>query len=293
MTIKQLQFFKKSAELENFSKAAEELYIAQPALSKSIKDLEKELGYPLFERKGKRIILNQNGEILYKYVLHMQNDISHMENELREANAQKLSCVNVSVRVASRILPTILSSFYKKYPDANLKVCQLNQDVKTTPVYDIIIDSQLTNDFYDQDISLLMEERILLALPCSHPLTAKQNILLSDLAKHPCCLMNEFSSLGKSVRTVLSTEHFIPNIIFESDNPHMIRDFLRLNISYSFVPEKTWLIKEDFPNLVLREVKDFSCNRYIFIKYAQNIYVSQIAKEFMKHVKDYFNQELL
>jgi hypothetical protein len=84
----------------------------------------------------------------------------------------------------------------------------------------------------------------------------------------------------------------IPHIIFEIDNPHMIRDFLSLIISYSFVPENTWLIKKDFPNLVLREVNDFSCNRYIFIKNGQNIYLSQIAKEFMKHVTDYFKKEL-
>jgi hypothetical protein len=68
----------------------------------------------------------------------------------------------------------------------------------------------------------------------------------------------------------------------------MIRDFLKLDLSYSFVPEKTWSLKKDFPNLVLREVEDFSCNRYLYLSYGQNEYISQAAKEFSSHVKAYF-----
>ena len=75
MTFKQLQFFRKTAELENISRAAKELFVAQPALSKSIKDLEAELKYPLFDRNGKKISLNQNGRILYKHVKLLQNNL--------------------------------------------------------------------------------------------------------------------------------------------------------------------------------------------------------------------------
>jgi len=139
MNFKQLEFFRKTAELENISKAAKELFIAQPALSKAIKDLENELGYTLFDRIGKQIQLNQNGEILYKHVLHLQYDFSHMENELREANAQKSGSIHVSFRVSSSLLPAILQSFYAKYPDSNLKVYQINQVPKSLPEFDVIM----------------------------------------------------------------------------------------------------------------------------------------------------------
>ena len=86
MTFKQLEAFQKTAELENITKAAKELYISQPSLSKMIKDLEFELGYNLFERIGKNITLNKNGEILYKHVKSLQYNISTMKNELNEAN---------------------------------------------------------------------------------------------------------------------------------------------------------------------------------------------------------------
>ncbi|HHV10973.1 MAG TPA: LysR family transcriptional regulator [Clostridiales bacterium] len=289
MTLKQLQFFKKTAELENISKASKELYIAQPALSKAIKDLEQELGYALFERNGKKISLNKNGDILYKYVLKIYSNVSHMENELKEANQQKPSAVNVSVRVASKLLPAILSSFYSKYPSANLKIHQMTQASRHLPDHDIIIDSkEFKSPAASDREQLLLEERILLALPCCHPLAKREKIFLADLDGEPCCLLNEFSSLGKMVRSKLSVRHFTPKVIFESDNPHMIRDFLRLDLSYSLVPETSWQLKQDFPNLVLKEVEDFSCHRYIYLSYGQSAYVSQAAKEFSRHVRDYF-----
>ena len=64
MTFKKLQFFRKAAEYENISKAAKELFVAQPALSKAIKDWEEELGFPLFDRSGKKIFLNQQKRLL-------------------------------------------------------------------------------------------------------------------------------------------------------------------------------------------------------------------------------------
>jgi len=290
MNFKQLEFFRKTAELENISKAAKELFIAQPALSKAIKDLENELGYTLFDRIGKQIQLNQNGEILYKHVLHLQYDFSHMENELREANAQKSGSIHVSFRVSSSLLPAILQSFYAKYPDSNLKVYQINQVPKSLPEFDVIIDSQPGNHLYSHTEQLLSSEPVLLALPITHPLAQRESIVLADLEKEPCALLNEFSSLGKLIRTELASHLFIPNIIFESDNPYMIRDFLNLNLAYCFVPAKTWQIKEHFPNLVLREVSDFSCFRNLYISYGKSEYVSQATKDFVRHVKDFFKQ---
>ena len=293
MTFKQLQFFKKIAELENISKAAEELFIAQPALSRALKNLETELGFSLFERNGKKIFLNRNGEVLYKHVQRIQNDFSHMENELREVNNIKSSTVNVAVRVASRLLPDILKSFYAKYPDTNLVIYQNNQITKNSPDFDVIIDSRpFHTDTASLNDFLLLEERILLALPTSHPLATQKKIFLSNLEGESCSLLNEYSSLGKLVHTTLSAQNFTPRIIFESDNPHMIRDFLTLDLSYSFVPEKTWLIKKDYPNLVLREVEDFTCFRNNYLSYGQNGFICQAAKDFANHVKAYFKNTL-
>lgn len=288
MNFNQLEIFQKTAETENMSKAAKELFIAQPTLSRVIKELEIELGYPLFDRNGKQITLNKNGEILYKHVKHLQYDFSQMRNELLEANEKTSSFINVSFRVASKILPDILELFYKKNPNITLKVYQVNQVTKSLPEFDVVIDSDLAISAPHKDDVLLLEEPVLLALPKDHPLLKKEKIVLSDLKGQPCCLLNEFSSLGKMIRSELTQKKFTPDIIFESDNPFMIRDFLKLNLSYSFVPSKTWSITKDFPDIKLRELDDFNCSRNIFLSYGKNKYISLATKEFVRHVKEYF-----
>ncbi|SHO47560.1 LysR family transcriptional regulator [Anaerocolumna xylanovorans] len=288
MTFKQLQFFRKTAELENISKAAKELFVAQPALSKAIKDLEEELGFPLFDRNGKKISLNQNGRILHKHVQLIQNDLLQLEHELSEANTKVPHSANISIRVASKLLPDILNTFYIKYPDYNLRVYQLEQNPSSLPPFDVVIDSSPSSGFSAWECVKLLEEKILLALPASHPLAGKEEIVLSDLTGYPCSLLNESYSLGKLLHSKLEAAHFHPNIIFESDNPHMIRDFLKLNLTYSFVPEKTWDIKKDFPQLILREVVDFKCSREIYLSFLQKDYAVLAAREFTAHVWDYF-----
>lgn len=290
MTFKQLQFFRKAAELENISRAAKELFVAQPALSKAIKDLEDELGFPLFDRNGKKISLNQNGKILYTHVQLIQNDLLQLEHELSEANTKTTHSANISVRVASKLLPDILNTFYAKYPDYNLKIYQLGQNSPSLPPFDVVIDSSPGSTLSAWECVKLLEEKVLLALPASHPLAIKEEITLSDLTGYPCSLLNESCSFGKLLHSKLETAHFHPNIIFESDNPHMIRDFLELNLTYSFVPEKTWNIKKDFPQLALREVIDFKCSREIYLSFLQKEYSVLAAREFTSHIWDYFKK---
>ena len=67
MTLNQLTYFQKIAELEHFSRAAEELNISQPSLSRSIDTLEQELGLPLFEKQGRNVILTKYGRIFLEH----------------------------------------------------------------------------------------------------------------------------------------------------------------------------------------------------------------------------------
>ncbi len=315
MTLKQLQYFKKAAEAKNITQAADELFIAQPALSKSIIDLEKELGVALFDRNGKKVALNHNGEILYKYAQKIQFTMTDLENELLEYNKNKSAAVRISFRVASRLLPDILKTYYQLHPDAALILYQVNQIAKTQPDYDLELDA--VYDCNDKKLSRdnliigktlngqktgssvtdtlknkkkLLEERILLAVPSNCDLAEKDKLYLEDLKSYSCCLLNEYSSLGKMLRIRFREHSFSPSIIFESDNPHVIRDFLRLDLSYSFVPELTWQCRQHHPNLVLREVEDFSFTRSIYLDSPEHGTNSPASRQFADFIADYFRK---
>lgn len=85
MDIHELTYFKKVAELQHMTRAAQELRVAQPALSRTISGLEQELGVKLFERKGKSIALNQYGTILLRHTQRIIQEMAEIERDLSEA----------------------------------------------------------------------------------------------------------------------------------------------------------------------------------------------------------------
>ncbi|MBQ6451790.1 MAG: LysR family transcriptional regulator [Solobacterium sp.] len=93
--LNELQFFMKVAELQNMTRAAEVLHVSQPSLSRSIRALEEDLGYSLFDRRGKNsIVLNDYGQIVYKWGQSVFSDLNEMTKELDKHDVEKEDAVN-------------------------------------------------------------------------------------------------------------------------------------------------------------------------------------------------------
>ena len=103
----------------SMSKAAETLYCSQPALSKQIIALEKEIGYPLFERNGKKMTINQNGQLLYTFGRHLEREYSQLKADLYALNCQIRHEVSFGATncIGTYMLPPILIDFKKKHQD--------------------------------------------------------------------------------------------------------------------------------------------------------------------------------
>ena len=85
MELSQLAYFRAVARTEHFTRAAEELHITQPSLSKAIANLEGELGVPLFRRSGRNIVLTKYGEILLSHTNRIMSELKHAQKELEDA----------------------------------------------------------------------------------------------------------------------------------------------------------------------------------------------------------------
>lgn len=108
----------------NITRAAEELHISQPAVSKHIKEMESKMGIALLERKGNRVYLTKAGEKAFKYLNIIKQQYSEMEFDL----AQTVSGFKGSLRVgasstiAQYVLPAVLAAFHKRYPDIKVSL---------------------------------------------------------------------------------------------------------------------------------------------------------------------------
>lgn len=113
-----LKVFSKVSQKLSFTKAAQELFITQPAVTKHIKELEEQLGVALFTRHGNNISLTPAGQIVFKYTEQIFNTYASLENELAQLSdaAKGTIRIGASTTLAQYVLPKILAQFKKAYP---------------------------------------------------------------------------------------------------------------------------------------------------------------------------------
>ena len=125
-----LKVFYTVAQRLSFTKAASELFITQPAVTKHIKELEQQLSVQLFKRNGNNIALTSAGKILEKYAEKIFQTYTELETELAQLNNLEAGTLHIgaSTTVAQTILPKLLAMFKKTYPKVTFNFIQANTD---------------------------------------------------------------------------------------------------------------------------------------------------------------------
>jgi LysR family transcriptional regulator, transcription activator of glutamate synthase operon len=130
MELQQLKYFQTVARLGHMTRAAEELYVSQPSLSRSIARLEQELGAPLFDRQGRRIRLNQYGEVLLRRVDFAFEDLELARREITDMVGPEQGVITLCVLPGSgtHLLPRLLNAFRSHHPRIHFRLLQQMQD---------------------------------------------------------------------------------------------------------------------------------------------------------------------
>ncbi len=124
MDVRQLRFFVEIVRHSNFTKAAEQLHIAQPAVSMAIKKLEEELDLVLFNRQEKRISLTAEGEIFLRHAQRILEQVKAAETEMAELHGLEKGEVRVGIppMLSAYFFPTIIRDFVRRFPNLHLSV---------------------------------------------------------------------------------------------------------------------------------------------------------------------------
>ena len=169
MDLRQLQYFKKTAELQHVTKAAQELMIAQPALTKSLKQLETELGTELFDRRGRNIYLNKTGEAFLIKVSEALAILEDAQNEVRLSAQKTENTLRLTFLASSLQLPYLIKNFKAIHPDVTFLTQQYEQKGTSEGESDFTVYSSLYEKAQPNS-RLLITEEVCLAVPLDHPL---------------------------------------------------------------------------------------------------------------------------
>jgi len=288
MDFLQLRYFKTLAEYEHMTQAANALHIVQPALSRMLRNLEKELGLLLFERDGKSIRLNENGRILLYHTNNILCEIEEARTVLADRRGNHERQVRLSMYAATGLMPDIIRSFKKSNPDISIKITQSGTSGKGVPDNcDILINSAMQPPD-KHNCMILLHEEILLAVPVSHPLGSRKSVRLAEVAQAPFINLHNGSGLRTLTDAYCLQAGFQPKAVLESDSPSAVRDLIGLGVGLCFVPKLTWTGIDYGSEVSLVEIEEPNCTRYIYMMWSENRYISNAAKLLQKHLTKFF-----
>jgi DNA-binding transcriptional LysR family regulator len=289
MEFLQLQYFQTVARLEHMTKAAEELRIAQPSLSKTIARLEADLGVPLFDRIGRQLRLNSYGRIFLTRVETAFKELNEGKQEIQDLAGLHRGSITLAVSIP-RILPELLGSFLTRYPHVHLR-----QFIESTSSMKHLLEagaidfciSSLPVEGPDLDWKPLMTEEVFLLVPPSHPLAGRQSIHLLEVKDEAFISMNAGFGFRELTDEFCRTAGFLPKIAFEGDEPDIIGGLVEQGLGIAFIPALS-MNRISRPLLKCLQIIEPTCQRTIGLGWSKRHYLSLASRHFQEFVVDYF-----
>lgn len=239
MEFDQLRYFLRVAELASFTRAAEDLGISQPALSRSIQKLEEELGQPVFERKARSVSLTDAGTLLEARAQQVLSILEDTKAEITDDGQSGRVRIGAIPTIAPYFLPEVLRQFSKEFPKATLIVQENTTEALlrscTQGEIDLAILALPVQAKY-LEVEELFEEELLLVLPPEHPLVDKGKIRLSDVEPYPFVLLDEAHCLSDNIVSFCRQRSFQPVAVERTSQLAMVQELVSLSHGVSMIP---------------------------------------------------------
>jgi DNA-binding transcriptional LysR family regulator len=247
MELRHLRYFVAVAEELHFGRAARRLHIAQPPLSRQVRDLEREVGTPLFDRGPRGVQLTHAGRaFLPEARLTLAQAERAQRTALRAANGEtgRLRVGFVEAATYSGILPDVLSFFRMHLPGIGLSLLELDSVQQVEALREGRIDLGILGTApADADRWLQAEpvhtDPLVLVVPQGHPLAGRKRFALADLAAESFVLMPRYSAppLHDDIIARCREAGFSPRVAQEAAGWHTTVSLVGAGVGVAFVPQ--------------------------------------------------------
>lgn len=222
MDIRQLRYFMEIARQNNFTKAANLLHIAQPAVSVAIRKLEEELDLILFNRQEKKISLTAEGEIFLEHVKRIMDEVKAAEMEMGALKGLERGEVRLGIppMLGAYFFPRIISGFMEKHPSLHLSVygdgAWKIQSMLSSSELDmgVIVGSVFPEDL---EVHRFMREEVVVCVNSEHHLAQRSSITYQDFAKQDLVFYKEGYYLRELIFDIFKKKGIVPNVLVETN----------------------------------------------------------------------------
>jgi len=294
MDIRDLRYFCLTAELEHVSKSAEKLGIAQPYLTKIIGQLETEFGAALFDKVGRKIKLNNYGEVFYRNAKRILADVDNLYTEMdfvQEKNSRTISMLcNTGAHAHGMIV-----EFQKKNANYALKLAYATRKEMTEALRTGEADFALCDPAIDSDPARNIATEVLfcdtacLLLPPGHPMLCNKSVRFEDLQGERLITPAKGGAMRNHVDYVFEKYGVRPNIVCESHDFSLIIQAVSSGLGYAFI---SYSVLDKFPELAPYCLEIDSPDKYgnMGLSYNSLSIKNRNMEDFLDFSRDYFKK---
>lgn len=304
VTFRQLQVFETVARLGSFTRAAEELHLAQPTVSMQLKKLAETVGHPLFDQVGVRAQLTDIGREVYTACLDVFNALDNLEMKVAAVKGLKRGTLRLAVITSAKYLaPHLLGRFCRSYPgiEVALKVTNRERllDRIATHQDDLYILGEPPEQL-DVEVWPLVPNPLVVMAARDHPLVGVPNITLQRLAEEPFIMRERGSGTRRAVvRHFESAGVDSPVTRMELSSNEAIKQAVVAGFGITVLSMHSLVLEGTTGPIALLDVENFPIMRHWYVAHNANNRLSVVAQSFLEfvrlegqHIAENFNVEM-
>ena len=289
MTLNQILYFQKVARLENYHQAAEELYISQPSLSRSMAALESELGVAIFEKKGRGVTLTKAGKLFLEHADRIAGDCDVAVGKMQELSSDggKID-IGYIFPLAGHYIPHKVRKFLNQEENKNVvfnfwqnHTPAIAEKVRTGEL-DVGFGGYLKMD--DMEFFPLSAQELVIITPKEHPLSEMQEVPLVELDHYPVIGYESASWMGTYAKYLYRKYQVNPNTIVECPDEYSIVSLVRENFGIALMPQTDILLNAD--GIKIHKIMGLEIYRQVFMFWMKDRYRLPAVERFIKYMKE-------
>jgi DNA-binding transcriptional LysR family regulator len=238
MDLRQLKFFVEIARFNNFTRAAEELRVAQPGVSMAIRKLEEELELVLFNRQDRKVALTAEGRIFLGHARRILDDLKAAGQEMADLRGLGKGEVRVGVppMMSAYFFPTIICGFAKRYPHLCLSVsgegaASIQKMISQGELDMGVIAGGHVPD--NLEVRHILREEVVVCVPPDHPFSSCPGVSLDEFAAQPLIMFKEGYYQREMLFEEMKESGMTPQVVFETNLYTMVKSLVKKGLGIS------------------------------------------------------------
>jgi DNA-binding transcriptional LysR family regulator len=284
ITLRQMKVFEAVARHLSYTRASQELHLTQPAVSMQIKQLEENIGLPLFEQMGKKVYLTEAGQEMFHYSRSIAQQLTELENILASLKGLEKGKLLISVAsTANYFVPTLLGTFCKRFPGVTISLDVTNRKELLRQLQENEIDLAVMGQppiEMSLDAEAFMENPLVIVAPPDHPLALEKKIPLKRLEQEVFLVREPGSGTRDAMERFFKKHDIKITTGMEIGSNEAIKQSVQAGLGLGLLSRYTLDMELALKRLVILDAEEFPIMRYWYVVHRQGKRLSIVAQEF-------------